>query len=58
MQKLQAYLKMLISTFNMFLLQQHDVSQGKSIQFYDINDFETNGNEYTKRSAWIRIHNV
>jgi len=49
MQKFQAYLKMLITTFkNLYeTLQQHDVSWEKSIQFYDINDFETNRKENT-----------
>ena len=56
MQKFQAYLKMIISTFKEQLfqtLQQHDVSWEKSVQFYDIltrfiiNDFETNRNENT-----------
>jgi len=54
MRKFQAYLKMIISTFNSNLhetLQQHDVSWEKSVQFYDIltrfiiNDIETNRNE-------------
>ena len=56
MQKFQAYLKMISSTFKeqpFQTLQQHDVSWEKSVQFYDIltrfiiNDFETNGNENT-----------
>ena len=39
MQKFQAYLKMIISTFKeqpLQTLQQHDVSWEKSVQFYDI----------------------
>jgi len=67
MQKFQAYLKMIISTFKeqpFQTLQQHDVSWEKSVQFYDIltrfiindndiNDFETNRNEniMTKKST-------
>ena len=56
MQKLQAYLKIIISTFKeqpYQTLQEHDVSWEKSVQFYDIltrfiiNDFETNRNENT-----------
>ena len=62
MQKFQAYLKMIISTFKeqpFQTLQQHDVSWEKSVQFYDIltifiiltrfiiNDFETNRNKNT-----------
>ena len=56
MEKFQAYLKMIISTFKeqaFQTLQQHDVSWEKSVQFYDIltrfiiNDFETNRNENT-----------
>jgi len=56
MQKFQAYLKMIISTFKeqpFQTLQQHDISCEKSVQFYDIlkrfiiNDFETNPNENT-----------
>ena len=56
MQKFQAYLKMIISTFKeqpFQTLQQLDVSWEKSVQFYDIltrfiiNDFENNGNENT-----------
>ena len=56
MQKLQAYLKIIISTFKeqpFQTLQQHDVSWENSVQFYDIltrfiiNDFETNRNENT-----------
>jgi len=56
MQKFQAYLKMIISTFKeqpFQTLQQHDVSWEKSVQFYDIstrfiiNVFETNRNEST-----------
>jgi len=56
MQKFQAYLKMIISTFKEQLFQtpqQHDVSWEKSVQFDDIltrfiiNDFETNRNENT-----------
>ena len=56
MQILQAYLKMIISTFKeqpFQILQQHDVSWEKSVQFYDIltrfiiNGFETNRNENT-----------
>ena len=56
MQKFQAYLKMIISTFQeqpFQTLQQHDVSWEKSVQFYDvltrfiIHDFETNRNENT-----------
>jgi len=56
MQKFQAYLKMITSTFKeqpFQTLQQHDVSWEKSVQFYDkltrfiINDFETNWNENT-----------
>ena len=51
MQKFQAYLKMIISTFKeqpFQTLEQHDVSWEKSVQSYDIltrfiiNDFETN----------------
>ena len=56
MQKFQAYLKMIISTFKeqpLQTLQQHDVLWEKSVQFYDIlprfiiNDFETNRNANT-----------
>ena len=56
MQKFQAYLKMIISTFKeqpFQILQQHDIFCEKSVQFYDIltgfiiNDFETNRNENT-----------
>ena len=56
MQKFQAYLKMIISTFKeqpFQTLQQHDISWEKSVQFYHIltrfiiNDFETNRNENT-----------
>ena len=56
MQKFQAYLKMVISTFKeqpFQTLQQHEVSCEKSVQFHDIltrfiiNDFETNRNENT-----------
>ena len=56
MQKCQAYLKMIISTFKeqpVQTLQQHDVSWEKSVQLYDIstrfiiNGFETNRNEKT-----------
>ena len=56
MQKFQAYLKMIISTFKeqpFQTLQQHGVSGETSVQFYDIltrfiiNDFETNRNENT-----------
>jgi len=49
MQKFQVYLKKIILAHvrsNLYeTLQQHDVSWEKSIQFYDINDFETNQNE-------------
>jgi len=61
MQKFQAYLKMIISTFKeqpFHTLQQHDVSWEKSVQFYDIltrciiNAFETNRNKtMTKKST-------
>ena len=56
MQKFQAYLKIIISTFKeqpFQTQQQHNVSWEKSVQFYDIltrfviNDFETNRNEST-----------
>ena len=56
MQKFQAFLKIIISTFKEHpfqTLQQHDVSWEKSVEFYDmltrfiINDFETNRNENT-----------
>ena len=56
MQKLQAYLKIIISTFKeqpFQTQQQHNVSWEKSVQFYDIltrfviNDFETNRNKNT-----------
>jgi len=56
MQKFQAYLKIIVSTFReqpFKTLQQHDVSWEKSVQFFDIltrfivNDFETNRNEIT-----------
>ena len=62
MQKFQAYLKMIISTFKeqpFQALQQHDVSWKKSVQLYDIltrfiiNDFVSNRNEntMTKKSS-------
>ena len=62
MQKCQAYLKIIITTFKgqpFQTLQQHDVSWENSVQFYDtltrfiINDFESSRNEniVTKKST-------
>jgi len=62
MQKFQAYLKIIFSTFKeqpFQTLQQHDVSWEKSVQFFDIltrfiiDDFETirNENTMTKKST-------